>query len=56
VPMNNTEAIEKLAAIDVSDYEAAHNEADEVLLELVPKSVSEAYRRLQERAKNWPTA
>lgn len=54
--MTPEEAVAALDAMSVADPEAAHGEADEILLKLVPDEVREAYQRLVARAPWWATA
>lgn len=49
-------AIAELDAMKGADYEADHDAADKVLLQVVPPDVAAAYRRLVVRAGQWPTA
>lgn len=56
VALTIQEAIDKLDAIDESDCEGAHMDADDVLLELVDERVREAYRRLVVRCGWWAHA
>jgi hypothetical protein len=55
--MNSREYIEdivsELDAIDCTDPERAHSEADDLLLAVAPVEVVDAYKRLVERAKWW---
>jgi hypothetical protein len=44
------EAVRALQAIDPGDQEAAHDEADKILLAAVPPSVRAAYQDLVERS------
>jgi hypothetical protein len=46
-------AVTDLRALDASDPEKAHAEADQILLDLVPTEVVRAYQRLQARCKWW---
>src|SRR5690554_1180466 len=48
--------VDQLDALDVDDPEAAHGEADELLLSLVPAEVADAYRRVVKRADWWAAA
>lgn len=50
------EALEALAAIDVSDPEAAHSQADKILLGRVSPLVAAAYRRTASRTEWWAHA
>lgn len=50
------EAIARLEAIDVSDPERAHAEADAVLLAAVTDTVRAAHEHLVSRAAWWVTA
>jgi hypothetical protein len=45
-----------LDAIDPGDPEAAHDEADKILLALVPPFVAAAYERLVARSEWWASA
>lgn len=54
--LNVEAAIEWLDTIDVTDPEAAHATADDILLALTPPPVAEAYQRLMDRAAWWGTA
>lgn len=56
VGMDASEAVARLDAIVPGDPESAHDEADDVLLALVPPEVAEAYRRLVGRSPWWATA
>lgn len=47
------QAVEAIDNIDVSDPEAAHIEADAILLELAGPEVREAYDRLVKRSRWW---
>jgi hypothetical protein len=49
-------AVEALDAIDAGDPEAAHSEADAILLAYVPDDIRDAYDRLVARAHFWATA
>ena len=50
-------AVAELDAIDgPADPERAHDQADEVLLRVVPPEVAEAYRRLVDRSPWWAGA
>ena len=49
-------AILALDAIDGGDPEAAHGEADHIILSLVPIEVRNAYERLTVRCDWWATA
>ena len=40
------DAVFEIDILDPSDPELAHNQADEILLSLVPEEVREAYKRL----------
>lgn len=48
--------VHKLNDMTGRDYERDHAEADEILLRHVPHRLRLAYRRLQNRARRWPTA
>ena len=50
------EAVAALDAINSGDPEAAHGEADAILLAAVPPEVAEAYRRLVDRCDWWAAA
>ena len=52
------QAVTLLDAIpgDNADPEAAHGEADDILLRVVPPDVAAAYRRLVKRSRWWATA
>ena len=50
------QAVERLNAIDVSDPEKAHGEADDILLAVVPPSVKDAYLALVNRSPWWAGA
>lgn len=50
------EAIEQLNSIDVFDPEGAHVEADDILFQLAPLEVQQAYDRVTERASWWAYA
>lgn len=54
--MNAKDAVKALDALDVSDCEAAHSLADDILLDVVPKSVRDAYERVVKRAGWWACA
>lgn len=47
------EAIAKLDALTKGDPEAAHSEADEILLSLVSPSVADAWRNANDRIGFW---
>lgn len=47
--------VQALNAIDASDPERAHGQADEILLAAVHAEVAAAYRRLIDRARWWAT-
>jgi len=47
------DAVERLDALTDADTEAAHIDADAVLLEFVPDEVKSAYIRARERAGFW---
>ena len=51
--MTIEEAIAKLAEIDDGDPEAAHMDADAILLAAAPREVGDAYRALVERCGDW---
>jgi hypothetical protein len=46
-------AVSALDAIDASDPERAHDQADEILLSLVSPEVRAAYKRLSEDRASW---
>lgn len=50
------EAVERLDAVDGSDPERAHSEADAVLLSVVSPEVRDAYRRVTARCSWWAGA
>jgi hypothetical protein len=50
------QAVTRLDAIDSEDPEVAHHMAEEILLDLAPFEVRNAYFRLVERAKWWASA
>lgn len=50
------EAVRRLDAIDASDPESAHCDADEVLLSVAPDEVRAAWQRLHDRATRWAYA
>lgn len=54
--MSPEAAITALDLTDPDDPESAHSRADDVLLEVVPPEVAEAYRRLVRRCGWWATA
>lgn len=54
--MTPEEAVAALDVLDVTDPEAAHMEADAILLRIAPDEVWQAYRRLVERAPWWAMA
>lgn len=54
--MNLTQAVNSLEAISGDDPEAAHSEADAILLAFVPAEVAHAYERLTNRCRWWATA
>lgn len=54
--MNAAELVAALDAIDNSDLETAHKEADSVLLDSLPPEVGEAYERLVDRCRWWAHA
>lgn len=54
--MSEHTAVWFLDCIDASDPEAAHSQADDVLLEYVPVEVADAYRRVMARAPWWASA
>jgi hypothetical protein len=54
--VTKAQAIVRLAAIDTSDPERAHGEADEILLALVGPDVAAAYGEVQIRTRWWATA
>lgn len=56
LPMTTEEAIAALDAIDGSDPEKAHGEADDVLKKAVDPRVREAYERIVARCSWWATA
>lgn len=47
---------DRLDALDVSDPEKAHAQADDILLESVPAEVVQAYERVVDRAGYWAHA
>jgi hypothetical protein len=49
-------AVAKLDAMDSSDPELAHQEADLILLDFVPEEIADAYRRLVRRCAWWACA
>src|SRR5262245_31823136 len=49
-------AVEMLDALTGRDAAADHHLADDVLLDVVPDEVREAYVRLRDRVAAWPTA
>jgi hypothetical protein len=51
--MTEAEAIAKLDAIDGNDIGGAHVDADQVILDLLPPGVQEAYYRVAWRAREW---
>lgn len=53
---NAQAAVAALDAIDASDPESAHGEAEDILLALVPDSVREAYKRVVDRSEWWASA
>ncbi len=50
------EAVARLDAIGNGDPEGAHSEAEDVLLELAPREVQEAFIRVMERQPWWAHA
>jgi len=50
------DVVARLDAIEASDAEAAHGDADEILLEAVPQKIREAYERVVTRAPWWAYA
>lgn len=54
--MTIEEAVAVLDAISGSDPEVAHMEADDVLFELAPVEVRDAYARLTSRCRWWAHA
>lgn len=50
------DAVAALDALDVSDPEAAHGAADEILLSVAPDIVRMAYQRLVARCPWWASA
>ncbi len=54
--MTKKEAVTKLDLMNGDRPEVDHEEADEILLEMVPKSVKKAYLRLTDRARYWATS
>ena len=49
-------AAEQIDGLDASDPEAAHGNADDILLANVEPVIAEAYRRLIDRCRWWATA
>lgn len=54
--MTRTEAARRLDCIGSADPEAAHSDADKILLELAGPDVRAAYERLVERCRWWASA
>lgn len=54
--MTPQDAVAALDAVPVGDPDAAHGEADRILLESVHPDVAAAYARLVERSPWWATA
>lgn len=53
---NDLRAVAALDAIDASDPESAHGQADIILQALVHKDAREAYERVGNRARWWASA
>lgn len=53
VALTSHQVAEKIDALDASDPERAHGDADEILLDHVDIVVASAYRRLIERCDWW---
>lgn len=51
--MNTAEGVARLNALQPGDNEGAHDEADAILLEFVPKRVADAWRAADERIGWW---
>ena len=54
--MDTFEIVASLDALGTGDSEAAHSEADELLLEAVPTEVAQAYQRVIDRQAWWAYA
>jgi hypothetical protein len=56
MPYKVARAVASLDAIGGGDPETAHAEADEILLDVAPPDVADAYQRLRDRAEWWACA